>query len=209
MGSGPLSGDSKRDQGNAGKKDALRIGFQNAADMGRHTSSCQQQAVRGRVSGMAAKLAKITEKTNGVLLAMIVVLLFLQVVTRYFNSSSFLWVGEAALWIFVWMVFLGAAVLFHKKEHMIVDIIEYFLSGKTKEKIQRRLAKIIRMTCWVFLIIVFYYSIIFTVSVANQYAVSFRLSRVYLSAALPVSIVIMLIFEILSLYEKKGGNKQC
>lgn len=158
---------------------------------------------------MAAKLAKIIEKTNGVLLAVIVVLLFLQVVTRYFNNSSFLWVGEAALWIFVWMVFLGAAVLFHKKEHMIVDIIEYFLPGKTKGKIQKRLDKITRTTCWVFLVIVFYYSIIFTVSVANQYAVSFRLSRVYVSAALPVSIVIMFIFEILSWYEKKGGNKQC
>jgi TRAP-type C4-dicarboxylate transport system permease small subunit len=160
-------------------------------------------------SSMAAKLAKMIEKTNGVLLAVIVVLLFLQVITRYFNNSSFLWAGEAALWIFVWMVFLGAAVLFHKKEHMIVDIIEYFLPGKTKEKIQRLLDKIIRVTCWVFLVIIFYYSMIFTVSVANQYAVSFRLSRVYLSAALPVSIVIMVIFESLSVYEKKGGNKQC
>ena len=158
---------------------------------------------------MAAKLAKMIEKTNGVLLAVIVVLLFLQVVTRYFNNSSFLWAGEAALWIFVWMVFLGAAVLFHKKEHMIVDIIEYFLSGKKKDKIHKRLAQIIRIICWVFLAIIFYYSIIFTASVANQYAVSFRLSRVYLSAALPVSIVMMLIFEILSLCGKKRGDKQC
>ena len=107
------------------------------------------------------------------------------------------------------MVFLGAAVLFHKKEHMIVDIIEYFLPGKTKEKIQNLLAKITRTICWVFLVIIFYYSIIFTISVANQYAVSFRLSRVYVSAALPVSIVIMFIFEIMSLYERKRGNKQC
>jgi TRAP-type C4-dicarboxylate transport system permease small subunit len=158
---------------------------------------------------MAAKLATIIEKTNGVLLAVIVVLLFLQVVTRYFNNSSFLWVGEAALWIFVWMVFLGAAVLFHKKQHMIVDIIEYFLPGEAKGKIQKILNRIIRTICWAFLAVIFYYSIIFTVSVANQYAVSFRLSRVYLSAALPVSIVMMLIFEILSLYEKKGGNKPC
>ena len=155
---------------------------------------------------MGPRLAKLIERTNGVLLAMIVVLLFLQVTSRYLNNTSFLWAGEAALWIFVWMVFLGAAVLFHKKEHMIVDIIEYFLSGKTKEKIQKRLNKIIRTTCWVFLVIIFYYSIIFTVSVANQYAVSFRLSRVYLSAALPVSIVMMLIFEILSLYENKRGE---
>ena len=148
-------------------------------------------------------------KTNGVLLAIIVVLLFLQVASRSINISSFLWAGEAALWIFVWMVFLGAAILFHKKEHMIVDIIEYFLPRKTKEKIQKLLGKIIRVTCWVFLVIIFYYSIIFTISVANQYAVSFRLSRFYASVALPVSIVIMFIFEIISLYERKGGNKQC
>ena len=97
------------------------------------------------------------------------------------------------MWIFVWMVFLGAAVLFYKKEHMIVDIIEYFLHGKQKEKVEKILTKIIKMICWVFLVIVFYYSVLFTISVANQYAVSFELSRVYLSAVLPVSIVIMLI----------------
>jgi len=158
---------------------------------------------------MGSKLARMIKITNGVLLAIIVVLLFLQVTSRSINISSFLWAGEAALWIFVWMVFLGAAVLFHKKEHMIVDIIEYFLPRKSKEKIEKVLAKIIRMTCWVFLVIVFYYSIIVTISVANQYAVSFRLSRLYLSAALPVSIIIMFIFEILSLYERKGGNQQC
>jgi len=158
---------------------------------------------------MGAKLGKMIEKINGVLLAMIVVLLFLQVITRYINVSSFLWAGEAAIWIFVWMVFLGAAVLFHKKQHMIVDIIEYFLHGTTKEKIENVLTRIIKIICWVFLVIIFYYSIVFTLSVANQYAVSFRLSRVYLSAALPVSIVIMFIFEIISFYERKGGNKQC
>jgi TRAP-type transport system small permease protein len=155
---------------------------------------------------MGPKLAKMIEKTNGVLLAIIVVLLFLQVTSRYLNNTSFLWAGEAALWIFVWVVFLGAAVLFNKKEHMIVDIIEYFLHGKSKEKIEKLLAKIIKMICWVFLVIVFYYSIIVTISVANQYAVSFRLSRLYLSAALPVSIVLMSIFEIISLYEKKRGE---
>ena len=158
---------------------------------------------------MGPRLAKLIERTNGVLLAMIVVLLFLQVTSRYLNNTSFLWAGEAALWIFVWVVFLGAAVLFHKKEHMIVDIIEYFLPRKTKEKILKLLAKMIRIMCWVFLLIVFYYSIIVTISVANQYAVSFRLSRLYLSVALPVSIVLMFIFEIISLYERRGGKKQC
>ena len=158
---------------------------------------------------MGRKLARVIEKTNGVLLAIIVALLFLQVTSRYFNSSLFLWAGEAALWIFAWVVFLGAAVLFHKREHMIVDIIEYFLPEKTKEKILKLLAKITRTICWVFLVIIFYYSIVFTISVANQYAVSFRLSRLYVSAALPVSIVLMLIFEIVSLYERKRGIKPC
>ena len=158
---------------------------------------------------MGLKLTKMIEKTNGILLAIIVVLLFLQVTSRYLNSTSFLWTGEAALWIFVWVVFLGAAVLFHKKEHMIVDIIEYFLPREVKEKILNLLARITRTICWVFLIVVFYYSILFTISVANQYAVSFRLSRVYVSAALPVSIVVMFILEIISLYEKRRGTKQC
>jgi TRAP-type C4-dicarboxylate transport system permease small subunit len=64
---------------------------------------------------MGRKLAKMIEKINGVLMAIIVILLFLQVISRSINISSFLWAGEAALWIFVWVVFLGAAVLFTRK----------------------------------------------------------------------------------------------
>jgi TRAP-type C4-dicarboxylate transport system permease small subunit len=158
---------------------------------------------------MGSQLGKMIERLNGVLLAIIVVLLFLQLASRSINIGSFLWAGEAALWIFVWMVFLGAAVLFHKREHMIVDIIEYFLPGKSKEKVQKLLARIIHMICWVFLAVVFYYSIVLTISVANQYAVSFRLSRLYVTAALPVSIVIMFVFEIISLYERKGREGRC
>jgi TRAP-type C4-dicarboxylate transport system permease small subunit len=157
---------------------------------------------------MESKLAKMIEKTNGVLLAIIVVLLFLQVASRSINISSFLWAGEAALWIFVWMVFLGAAVLFHKKEHMIVDIIEYFLPRKTKEKIQKLLGKIIRVACWVFLVIIFIIrSYLRYLSLTNmRFHSPFQ---IYVSAALPVSIVIMFIFEITSLCERKGGDKQC
>ena len=158
---------------------------------------------------MGAKLAKTIEKLDGVLLAVIVILLFLQVVARYFNSTSFLWAGEAALWIFVWVIFLGTAVLFYQKQHMIVDIIEYFLHGETKERVERVLARIIRIICWIFLAVIFYYSILLTLSMANQYAVSFRLSRFYLSAALPVSVVIMFVFEILSLYDRRKGNQSC
>jgi TRAP-type C4-dicarboxylate transport system permease small subunit len=158
---------------------------------------------------MGRKLAMAIEKTNGVLLAVIVVLLFLQVTTRYFNNTSFLWAAEAALWIFVWVVFLGAAVLFHKRQHMIVDIIEYLLPAKIKERVLKLLAKVTRTISWVFLAVLFYYSILLTISVANQYAVSFRLSRLYVSVALPVSIVLMVVLEILSLYDRKRGNKPC
>jgi TRAP-type C4-dicarboxylate transport system permease small subunit len=158
---------------------------------------------------MALKLGKLIERLNGALLAIIVVLLFLQVASRSVNTSAFLWAGEAALWIFVWVVFLGAAVLFHKREHMIVDIIEYFLPEKSKQRIQELLAKIIKLICWMFLAFLFYYSIVLTMSLANQYAVSFRLSRLYVSAALPVSIVIMFIFEIIPLYERNGGKERC
>lgn len=158
---------------------------------------------------MGRALAKAIEKINGALLAVIVVLLFLQVASRTLRSSLFLWAGEAALWIFVWVVFLGAAVLFHKREHMIVDIIEYFLPQKIRERVLTLLARITRAVSWAFLVVIFYYSILFAISVANQYAVSFRLSRVYVSAALPVSIVLMFVFEVISRYERKRGSRPC
>ncbi|MCL6614828.1 MAG: TRAP transporter small permease [Firmicutes bacterium] len=57
-----------------------------------------------------------------VVVAMVVVL-SLQVLSRYLFNAPLYWSEELARFIFIWSVFLGAAMAFRRGTHMSVDLI--------------------------------------------------------------------------------------
>lgn len=55
-------------------------------------------------------------------LAIIVILLFTNVVLRYVFDSGIIWSQELSRYLFVWLVFLGAIVAFKDNEHLSVNM---------------------------------------------------------------------------------------
>lgn len=155
---------------------------------------------------MGKKLELIVEKTVGILLAVLVLLLFAQVITRFVFVGSMLWASEMAVWIFVWITFLGASLLLKKKEHMTVNVLEILLPEYLYNKIKGFLGIIIQIIIYVFLAIVFYNALPVVSSVSNQYATSVEISKVFLYSSLPLSIIMMFIFLIVSLIERIRGK---
>src|SRR5699024_11998103 len=66
----------------------------------------------------------------------IILLTFLQVCLRYMFSHSFAWIEEVSRYLFVWIVFLGAAIAFDADSHIKIDVIENKLPKKIKRLIQ-------------------------------------------------------------------------
>ena len=81
---------------------------------------------------MEQKFLKILEKICGFLLVLMVVLLFLQVATRYIFRGHLLWAGEMAVWLFAWITYLGSVLLYVRKKHIVVDILSNILYIKTE-----------------------------------------------------------------------------
>jgi len=54
----------------------------------------------------------------------------MQIVLRYFVGTTWLWVPDVIRLMFVWLVFLGAAVLYAVNGHMMVDVLVERLSKK-------------------------------------------------------------------------------
>ncbi len=52
-----------------------------------------------------------------------VILLFVQVIGRYFFGFSPVWVVETAQYSFIWLSFLGISIAFRKKAHISVDLV--------------------------------------------------------------------------------------
>lgn len=59
-----------------------------------------------------------------ILLAIMVGISVLEIIVRVLLGHSFVWIYPTSLLLFSWMVFIGAAVVFYRKEYIV---IEYFI----------------------------------------------------------------------------------
>ena len=75
---------------------------------------------------------------SGTLFLMLFLLNIVRIVMRYIWGISWIWIPDLSRFLFIWIVFLGAAVLVGKNEHMLMD----FFLGKMKPA-HRRITEII------------------------------------------------------------------
>ena len=66
------------------------------------------------------------------LLAMIVLLIFVNVFMRYIMNASLSWGEELTLWLFVWFVWLGVSYAFHTGDHVRITALRDLLNARTR-----------------------------------------------------------------------------
>lgn len=123
--------------------------------------------------------------------------IFIGVWTRYVAAEAASWYEEVARYLFIWMVFLGAAVAVRRRAHFIVHL----LVDRFKEKMQFAST----LLCWT---IVIGFSIFITiqgirvvegVSLQVSPALGLNLSWVFL--AIPVHGILSLLYASAHLWE--------
>ena len=78
-------------------------------------------------------LYKITGAINVVLITLIIVLTFLQVLSRYITHISMPWAQELTVYSMVWMVFLGCSMGMRKHEVARLTLLEQALPYRGKQ----------------------------------------------------------------------------
>ena len=147
---------------------------------------------------MKTVVERVLEKLCVAILGGIVVLLTLQIFTRYVARGSLLWAGEMAQWLFVWMTFLAAALVFKEKGHIVIDIVYDLLPDKFKKILSVVTAVIIHT----FLCLLLYHAVPVVRAYSNQTATSVEVSKSFLFVSLPVGIMLMLGFSLFSLINR-------
>lgn len=61
------------------------------------------------------------------------ILLTLQVITRYFLKHSFTWTEEVATLMFIWMVYLGSSAAVLEGKHLRIDLFLSMMRGRLKK----------------------------------------------------------------------------
>lgn len=87
------------------------------------------------VRDQAARLARWSERLSRIELTVaggcalaVTLLIVLNVVTRALNLALF-WVDEVAIYVMVWMVFLGTAVTLKRRQALMVTVLVDYLPG--------------------------------------------------------------------------------
>ncbi|WP_332646105.1 TRAP transporter small permease [Lysinibacillus sp. 54212] len=86
------------------------------------------------------------------MMAIMVVLIFVQVFTRYVLSDSLGWTEEASRYLFIWLIFLSIGIAFVDKKHISIDVLLDALP-RTLQKVILQLSYIILMVLSLFLFI--------------------------------------------------------
>jgi TRAP-type C4-dicarboxylate transport system permease small subunit len=87
------------------------------------------------------------ESVTGVLFLALFILNMLRILLRYFFGVAWLWEPDFSRLLFIWIVFIGATVLYVGKGHLVVD---YFLN-RLRPKTRKRMHFIINLMTLIFL----------------------------------------------------------
>ena len=132
---------------------------------------------------------RFIETTLSILYFTLIIVVFVNVITRYLINIPFMWAEELGRYLFVWIVYLGAAQAFKDKRHLTVD----FLSNKIPNPYKTYLSLIIYVILIIFIFFLFIYGLKFVKLGINRPAYSFDIGLAFFYAAIPVGSLCMLL----------------
>jgi TRAP-type C4-dicarboxylate transport system permease small subunit len=144
----------------------------------------------------ALRRSPVTRGLEGLcalLLAIMVVLLFIQVVGRYVFENPPDWTEELARAVFIYLTFVGGALAIVRNAHLRIEGLHGRLSPRTK----MALDIVLVLIGVVFLAATLYYSITLMTRLAHQPMTSVPISKAFVFAAMPIGCALMLIYELL------------
>ena len=143
-------------------------------------------------------LDRVIEFIISILMATITIVIFVQVIMRYFFHQSLIWAEELTLYSMVYIVCLGAAYAVGRGQHLMMDILVTRLKAE-HAVILRKLVTFIILGFAIFCTV---YGWRYTVAEVGQYMASVRLSRAYVNIALFIGPAIMTFYCFLELIGK-------
>lgn len=126
---------------------------------------------------IAKVLKRILESLVVFSFAMMVVLVFAQVVTRYLTESSLVWSEELSRFVMVWMVYLASILTYNAQQHIVVDALISNLHG-LPQKILLVVGKLAVLVFVVF-VIIGAYKFLPTTAIQKSPANSIVMAHVY------------------------------
>ncbi len=89
-----------------------------------------KSAAMSRLEVISRVMDKILSYVVGALLVAMSVVVFGNVVSRYFLSTTWGWYEEVSRFLLIWIVFIGAVIAMIRSDHLGIDLLPLLLSPR-------------------------------------------------------------------------------
>lgn len=158
-------------------------------------------------SKLIKHINRFFENVTAVFLAMMVILIFVQVISREVVGSSFPWTEEVARYLMIWITFLGASFAFQYGAHIGIE----FFKMKLPIPFQKAFDLVAVLACSIF----FYFMIKYGVDISNRAmvqtsaALSIPMGYVYLVIPLSGFLMFLNVIDItIRNFKKEVGSTE-
>lgn len=124
---------------------------------------------------------------------LMLVIIFFQVLTRYCFHYTPAWSEELARFLFVWVVFLGSALIMGESGHLAVEFIPLRFNGRPFGKV---LDVIINISGYAFVLLLLVQGFKMTKTMTFQLSPGMQLPMSYVYSVIPISCALMLLYLI-------------
>jgi len=149
---------------------------------------------------------KVLNRIEEILLAgsliSVTLVLFINIILRYFFSANTTWAEEFIRYVMIWITFIGCAVCFSRKLHVGIDFFLEFAPRKLKESINF----VVNFICIILMIFLIYYGfelVKFSFN-SGQITPSLQMEMFWIYLAIPVGAVLSLIHLIFNVTDILG-----
>ena len=145
------------------------------------------------------KFNKFLDGVTVLCMGMILVLVVAQVVLRYVFNSPLTWSEELAVYIMVWMTFIGSVICMRDNEHIEVTIlVDYLPHG-----LRRAAILFSRLASVIFLLVVMYYGTELVLENRSVTSAANKLNMGLVYSILPICSLGMLYYVIRSILRRE------
>jgi len=142
-----------------------------------------EEAKQSMIDRFAYRLNWVVERICALLVGVMVVVIWFEVVERYFLHLGMTWTEEFSRYVMIWAALLAVSCGAYYREHIGLDIVRRFLPVKAGQVLMISL-DLVSLTFFLFLT---WYGIEMTRLGAGQYATIFGITMTVPFAAVPVS----------------------
>lgn len=155
---------------------------------------------------MMQKIEKALAFVLGALLALMVIDVTWQILTRFLPMQPSSYTEEVARYLLVWIGILGGAYAFRKRSHLGIDLLTNALSGTARKAVQ----VFIVLVCFAFAASAMVYGgakLMLLTFELEQYSAALNIPMGYVYSVLPLSGLLICLFSLDQLVELVTGKE--